>query len=107
LYGDGSIVLVDISGHSAGQVGIFLTISSGKRFFFIGDTTWTIKGIKDNAGRPAVLSWLVQFNWNDELNTKRIQTIHELGDKSADLTIVPAHDELVAERLPKSPEFLF
>ncbi len=107
VYGDGSIILVDISGHSAGQVGIFLTISSGKRFFFIGDTTWTIKGVEDNAGRPAMLSWLVQFNWSDKLNMKRIQTIHELDDKSADLTIVPAHDELVAEHLPKYPNFLF
>ena len=35
VYGDGSIVLVDMSGHSAGQIGIFLTISSGKRFFFM------------------------------------------------------------------------
>jgi len=107
VYGDGSIVLVDISGHSAGQVGIFLTISSGKRFFFIGDTTWTIKGVNDNAGRPSMLSWLVQFNWSDELNIKRIQAIHELGEELTDLTIVPAHDELVAKNLPQFPNFLF
>lgn len=107
VYGDGSIVLVDLSGHSAGQVGIFLTISSGKRFFFIGDTTWTIKGVNDNAGRPAMLSWLVKLNWNDALNIKRIQAIHELSKEFEDLTIVPAHDELVAENLPKFPNFLF
>jgi len=31
VYGDGSIVLVDLKGHSAGQVGIFLTVTSGKQ----------------------------------------------------------------------------
>ncbi|UZE95987.1 MBL fold metallo-hydrolase [Alkalimarinus alittae] len=107
IYGDGSVVLVDISGHSAGQVGIFLTISSGKRFFFIGDTTWTIKGVIDNAERPAFLSWLVQFNWDDDKNLTQIQSIHDLSNRNPALTIVPAHDELVAAELPKFPNFLF
>lgn len=107
VYGDGSVVLVDISGHSAGQIGIFLTISSGKRFFFIGDTTWTLKGVSDNAERPAFLSWLVQFNWNDEKNVAQIQKVHDLSQQRPDMTIVPAHDEIVASTLPKFPEFLY
>lgn len=107
VYDDGSVVLVDISGHSAGQVGIFLTISSGQRYFFIGDTTWTIKGVVDNAERPAFLSWLVQFNWNDEKNLTQIQAIHDLRKRRPDITVVPAHDEFVAKGLPQYPEFLF
>lgn len=107
VYGDDSVVLVDISGHSAGQVGIFLTISSGQRYFFIGDTTWTIKGVVDNAERPAFLSWLVQFNWNDEKNLSQIQAVHDLKNRRPDITVVPAHDEFVAKGLPKYPEFLF
>jgi len=107
VYGDGAVVLVDMSGHSAGQVGVFLTVSSGKRFFFIGDTTWTIKGVDDNAERPSILSWFVQFNWNDDENLKQIQAVHDLGIKYPDLTIVPAHDELVSEHLPRFPEFMF
>lgn len=107
VYDDGSVVLVDISGHSAGQVGIFLTISSGQRYFFIGDTTWTIKGVLDNAERPAFLSWLVQFNWNDEKNLKQIQAVHDLRNRRPDIMVVPAHDEFVAKGLPKFPEFIF
>ncbi len=107
LYGDGAIILVDMSGHSAGQVGLFLTISSGKQFFFIGDTTWTLKGVSDNAERPAILSWLVQFNWDDAENLKQIQRVHDLAAALPELTIVPAHDELVADHLPKYPEFAY
>ena len=107
VYGDGSIVLVDMSGHSAGQIGIFLTISSGKRFFFIGDTTWTIKGVADNADRPAVLSWLVKVNWNDDMNIAQIQTVHDLHYNRPDITVVPAHDEIVAKGLPAFPAFLY
>lgn len=107
VYGDGAVVLVDLSGHTAGQVGIFLTVSSGQRFFFIGDTTWTIKGVEDNAGRPGMLSWFVQFNWDDDKNLAQINAVHDLGARRSDITIVPAHDELVAKGLPKFPEFLF
>lgn len=107
VYGDGSVVLVDMSGHTAGQIGVFLTISSGQRYFFIGDTTWTIKGVIDNAERPAFLSWLVQFNWDDDKNLTQIQAVHNLSNRNPKITIVPAHDELVAKELPEFPDFLF
>ena len=38
VFGDGSVVLVGLSGHSPGQLGLILTLDSGKELFFIGDT---------------------------------------------------------------------
>ncbi len=105
LYGDGSIVLVDLSGHSAGQVGIFLRVSSGQRYFFIGDTTWTIKGVEDNAQRSDMIKWLVDVNWDTEKNTALIERLHQFSKTSLSVKIVPAHDEFVVNTLPIYPMF--
>ncbi|MCG8609640.1 MAG: MBL fold metallo-hydrolase [Pseudomonadales bacterium] len=107
IYGDGSIVLVDLSGHSAGQVGIFLTVSSGKRYFFIGDTTWTLKGVEDNASRPGFLNWMVKIDYNEAQNSSQIENIHDLKVRDDRVTIVPAHDEIVMAKLPRYPDFEF
>ncbi len=103
LYQDGSIVLVDLSGHSAGQVGIFLTVSSGAQFFFIGDTTWTTKGIKDNSPRSDLIKWLVHLNFSDEKNEGQIARLHLFSQDHENITLVPAHDELIMAKLPLYP----
>lgn len=104
LYGDGSIVLVDLSGHSAAQVGIFLTLSSGAQYFFVGDTTWTTKGIEDNSPRSSLIKWLVHLNWSDDKNEEQIARLHQLQKQHKDLTLVPAHDELIMANLPLFPQ---
>ncbi len=107
LYGDGSIVLVDLKGHSAGQVGIFLTVSSGKKYFFVGDTTWTIKGVHDNEPRSDFLKWVIDINWDDEANTQKISLLHNFYQNHRDITIIPAHDETLMKNLPLFPEFAY
>lgn len=107
VYQDGSIVLVDLSGHSAAQVGIFLTVSSGKQFFFVGDTTWTSKGIEDNSPRSNLIKWLVHLNWSDEKNTEQIEKLHQFQKNNQSITIVPAHDELIMARLPMYPDIKY
>jgi glyoxylase-like metal-dependent hydrolase (beta-lactamase superfamily II) len=37
LYQDGKVVLVPMPGHTPGSVGLFITVDSGKMYFFIGD----------------------------------------------------------------------
>ena len=44
LFGDGSLVLVPMQGHTPGSVGLFLTLDDGRRFFFTGDTSWRLEG---------------------------------------------------------------
>jgi glyoxylase-like metal-dependent hydrolase (beta-lactamase superfamily II) len=107
LYQDGSIVLVDLSGHSAAQVGVFLTLTSGAQYFFIGDTTWTTKGIVDNAPRSELIKWLVHLNFDDEQNEGQIARLHQLFKTNKDLTLVPAHDELIMAQLPVYPEIKY
>ena len=55
VFDDGSVLLLPLQGHTAGQVGMLLTLPSGQRYLFTGDTTWTLEGIQ----QPADRSWLL------------------------------------------------
>jgi glyoxylase-like metal-dependent hydrolase (beta-lactamase superfamily II) len=52
LYGDGSVVLVPLFGHTPGSVGMFVRVSSGRRYFFVGDAVWNAAAL---AGAAEVL----------------------------------------------------
>jgi glyoxylase-like metal-dependent hydrolase (beta-lactamase superfamily II) len=105
IHGDGSAILVDLSGHSDGHLGLFLTLESGKQYFFIGDTTWTIKGIEENKSRPWFTDALVGVDTDFEKNARVIDKIHKLSKQHPNLIIVPAHDELQLKLLPNFPSF--
>lgn len=105
LFGDGSVVLVDLSGHTVGQVGMFLTLPDGSRYFFIGDTTWVLEGITTNSSRPWITHKLAGVDHDIQQNARVIQKIHDLAKSDPALMIVPAHDENVLKTLPVYPQF--
>lgn len=104
VFGDGSVVLVDLSGHTAGQLGMFLTTAKGQ-FFFIGDATWALEGIENNRGRPVFVNWLAKVDRDEEKAAAVVRAIHELGEEVPELRIIPAHDENAIAGLPLYPEF--
>lgn len=105
IYQDGSLVLVGLEGHTPGQVGLFINLNEQERYFFIGDTTWTLDGVTKNLPRPGITQWLLDIDQNLEQNNARIQKIHDLSRAHPEVIIVPAHDQFVAQRLPHFPEF--
>lgn len=105
IFGDQSAVLVDLSGHTKGQLGLFLNLPDGNRYFFIGDTTWSKIGVTRNKPRPAFVHWLVGVDTDYEQNSQVIESIHQLSQRNPGLVIVPAHDELVMQDLPRYPSF--
>mgnify|MGYP003634755989 CR=1 FL=1 len=105
VFSDGSVVLVDLTGHTHGQLGMFLNLPSGKRYFFIGDTTWSQLGVVNNKPRPNFVDCLVGVDTDFEQNNTLIDQIHKLSLSKSDIVIVPAHDELVVKTLPVFPDF--
>ncbi len=105
VFGDRSVVLVDLSGHTAGQVGLYLELPAGERYLFVGDATWTVKGVRDNSPRPVFVSWLVDVEHDKAASDAVITQLSALMKKDPALVIVPAHDELIAAKLPLFPQF--
>jgi len=105
LFGDGRLILVDLSGHAHGQVGLFVHLDSGRDLFFIGDTSWTLRGVEQAQPRPRLVQWLVGVDTDREQNLAVLKRIHRLSREQPELDIVPAHDEFVADTLARFPEF--
>lgn len=105
LFGDGAVVLVPLAGHTAGQVGMFLTLPSGKRYFFTGDTSWTLEGLQKPADRSWALRQVVHVDHDVPANQRAIVQVHRLMQRFPQLTVVPAHDENVLQTLPRFPQF--
>lgn len=105
VFGDGSVVLVPLAGHTAGHVGLFLHLPSGRRYFFTGDVTWTLEGLQRPADRPWITRNAVKLDHDAPANRRAIVHIHRLMAKHPQLVVVPAHDEFVARSLPRFPQF--
>src|SRR5262245_2222204 len=102
LFGDGTIVLVPLPGHTPGSIGMFVNLRSGKRFFFTGDLTWAAEGIELPAERPWISRRLVDRD--DEQVRRSIVKVHQLAKRYPELVIVPAHDRRVHDRIAAFPD---
>jgi glyoxylase-like metal-dependent hydrolase (beta-lactamase superfamily II) len=102
FFGDSTVVLVPLPGHTPGSTGLFVNLKSGKRFFFIGDLTWAIDGVRLPAERPWIARKLADV---DEEEVRRsIVRVHELQQRYPNLVVVPAHDRRVHKQIAEFPE---
>lgn len=104
LYRDGSAVLVPMFGHTPGSVGLFLRVSSGRRFFFVGDVVWHAGALAE--GRPKFWAgrWLVDHD--AAMTQAAIDRIRAAMARDPALVVVPAHDGGVQDRLGLFPQWV-
>ena len=104
LFGDGSIVLVPLFGHTAGSVGMFVTVDSGKRYFFVGDAVWNAQALKKGSPKFWAARLLVD---DDGAHTQQsIEQIRTLMAKRPEIVVVPAHDGTVQQTLGYFPAWV-
>ncbi len=106
VFGDGTVFLVNLPGHTAGQLGLYLEMSGNERYFFIGDASWTVKGIQNNKKRSWLIKRLVKLNDDEQQTQDTLDLLHELSLQDPDLVIVPVHDEQQVATLPQFPQGL-
>ncbi len=104
LFGDGSLVVVSLRGHTPGSVGLFLTLEDGRRFFFTGDASWRLEGFTG----PHEKFWFSRnMVDNDREQTANVlKTVHDLAVNNPKLIIVPAHDAAVQDKLGYYPQWV-
>lgn len=104
LFGDGRVVAVPMAGHTPGSVGVFVTVSSGRRFFFVGDVVWTTLALAD--GRPKFWPARQLVDADAEGTDRTIALIRAAQQRDPALVVVPAHDALVQDRLGYLPRWV-
>jgi glyoxylase-like metal-dependent hydrolase (beta-lactamase superfamily II) len=89
VFGDGSVVVVPLPGHTPGSVGVFLNHVHGRRLFFIGDTVWGADGYRLPSEKPKPLSRLT--DQDSILLSDTIWRVYHLHLSHPEVIIVPAH----------------
>jgi glyoxylase-like metal-dependent hydrolase (beta-lactamase superfamily II) len=90
-FGDGSVVLVPLPGHTPGETGMFINTRSGKRYFLVNDSVY----YSQNAAIPASLWFVKNFINRDKKETEAtIVRIHRLMKHSPEIIVISSHDDL-------------
>ncbi|MFD4352782.1 MBL fold metallo-hydrolase [Nocardia sp. NPDC058519] len=87
LFGDGSVLIVDLAGHTPGSVGILLAVDDGSRVLLAGDAVWSTLQIDLLREKAPLLGELL-----DADRDRAFETIHRLHALPADIEVIPGHD---------------
>ncbi|RDI53410.1 glyoxylase-like metal-dependent hydrolase (beta-lactamase superfamily II) [Nocardia mexicana] len=93
LFGDGTVVLVDLAGHTPGSVGLLLHTRQGW-VLLAGDAAWhhrQIDAVRQKASYPG--------NFADADREATFRTLHRLHLARHTVRIVPTHDHDASSRL--------
>jgi len=104
MYGDGRAVLVPMPGHTPGSIGLFVTVDSGQRYFFVGDVVWNAGALKDGAPKYWAARWLV--DQDVEQTQVAIELIRAAMARDPKLVVIPAHDAKAQAALGHFPTWV-
>ena len=104
LYGDGSVVLVGMPGHTPGSVGLYLRNASGREFLFCGDIVWNAQALANAAPKMRMARRMADAD--AEATQTQIDRLHRLQQERPEITIVPAHDAQVQSTLAYFPDWV-
>lgn len=94
LFGDNSVVLVDLAGHTPGSIGVL--VHTGRGWILIaGDAAWhhlQIEKVRQKSSYPGVLV--------DEDREQTFRTLQRLHLARHTVRIIPTHDHQAALQLP-------
>lgn len=104
MYKDGSVVLVPMPGHTQGSLGVFVTVDSGKCYFFIGDVAWRLAALQAEAPKFWAASLIVDNNAAQTLAS--VRQVHAVMRQYPEVAVVPAHDGAVQDALGYFPNWV-
>ena len=104
VFGDKAVVAVPMPGHTPGSVGLFVTVSSGRRFLLVGDALWNAGELREGKGKAWAANLLVD---GDRAQTAAmVRRLVRLAHDNPELTIIPAHDGDLQARLGLFPRWI-
>lgn len=97
LFGDGSLVAVELPGHVDGQLGLFVRGEDGTRDFLVADACWTSASLrKRQLPHPITRALFSDYGVYEET----LGRIADLAQRAPQVRIVPSHcDEVRRARV--------
>lgn len=89
LYGDGSVVLFAMPGHTPGSLGARVHLPDGRTVLLVGDTVWVREGYEQREPKGSLAA---SFDADGDLNDTQIQRLWSLHRDDPAVAILPAHD---------------
>lgn len=94
VFGDGSVVVVPMPGHTPGSVGTFVNLPDGRRLFHIGDVVMLAEAITKSVPKGKLVK---ELDHDYAATNAQVAAVHALVQKAPKLTVLPAHDRNVWE----------
>ena len=88
LFGDNSLVLVELAGHYDGQIGAFFYDEKKNPIFAIADSVWSSHQIENNL-MPSFLTRLINHNQKEYART--LSKLHQIHLSKKEVNIIPSH----------------
>ena len=88
LFGDRSLVALELPGHSAGHFGVQFKGSDDRDVMLIGDASWSTRAIRENRPPPA---WTTGWLGSTSVYRQTLGNLHALSRAMPDLQLVPSH----------------
>jgi glyoxylase-like metal-dependent hydrolase (beta-lactamase superfamily II) len=98
LWDDGTMYLVDLPGHTKGQMGLYMNDVESGDIFFVGDAAY----LQDNIRKNIPTSKLFQIVYaSPKRFIKTLEMLHQLQKSNPDLLMIPSHCPETWETLKK------
>lgn len=100
IFGDGTLVLVPLPGHTAGQVGLFINRSNGPRLLLIGDAAH----VAANYVRPATMHPMLwsAVTEDDAAARHTLLMLHRFSLRRPEVILIAMHDAATQARYAQS-----
>lgn len=88
LFGDGSLIIIALPGHSHGQIGALIPDVNGRPVFLTADACWSLPACRE--GRlPSLIASLATAN--SRQYKKTFFQLSELVNRESSITVLPSH----------------
>lgn len=87
ILGDGSLIAVDLPGHTSAQLGLYLR-GTDQEYLLVADSCWMSESIRENIG-PSRLSHLIHKDSKKFYET--LSKLHRLHHESPEIEQIPSH----------------
>jgi glyoxylase-like metal-dependent hydrolase (beta-lactamase superfamily II) len=88
VFGDGSLLAVELPGHAIGQLGLLFTNENNQDYFLIADACWLSRAYQEFV-LPSPITKLIFANQKEYVDT--LEKIHHLYKLNPDIKIIPTH----------------